>query len=838
MSIFSALFITGTQAQRTCGSMENLQRLLQENPEMRLNLEKIEQFTQNNLSGTSNRSVYRIPVVFHVVYNTTSENISDAQLQSQLTVLNEDFRRMNADKVNTPSAFTGVAADTEIEFCLATVSPTGAATNGITRTSTTVTQFYDNDAVKYTSQGGKDAWNTGKYLNIWVCDLGTSLLGYAQFPGGPAATDGVVLNYRYTGRGGSAVAPFNKGRTGTHEVGHWLNLYHIWGDAACGNDQVSDTPTQYTSSSGCPTHPRPSCSNSGDQFMNYMDYSDDACMNMLTLGQKSRMRALFATGGPRASLLTSTACGGGTTTPSYCSAGGTNTSYEWIANVKLNTINSTTTGSGGYANYTATSTDLTKGSAYTITLTPGFASSAYTEYFKVYIDFNNDLDFVDAGENVFTSAGTTAAVSASFTVPSTAATAKVRMRVMMKDGSITGPCEAYTYGEVEDYSVNLVSSTTTTTCGTPASLSVSGISSTGATLNWGAVSGAGSYNIRYKASASTTWTSTTSTTTSKLVSGLAANTQYEFQVQAVCSGVAGAYSASKYFTTNTTVTVGTGTATTAIAPYGTYYMDERVQFIITKDELVAAGYNSVNNVIKSLGFNVSTAATQSMAAFTIKIGHTTSTAFASSSFLAPAMTTVFSGTVTAVAGWNTHNFSTAFTYNGVDHVLVDICWNNSSYTTDSQVYYTATSSYRTNYLKTDVSAGGVCANTTGTLSYNRPNMRLVFGTAGGAAKREDETAAIAESINAAGMKLYPNPTSSELNIAYQVTEENSAVAVKLFNMVGSMVGEIKPEVMPAGDHIITIQLSEGSYSELPNGIYLCSISVNGKTETKRFVITR
>lgn len=836
MSVISALFITGTQAQRTCGSMENLARLLQQNPEMRINMEKIEEFTSNNL-GNATRNVYRIPVVFHVVYNTTAENISDAQLQSQLAVLNEDFRRLNADRVNTPSAFSGVAADAEIEFCLATVDPNGAATTGITRTSTTVTQFSDDDAVKSATYGGKAPWNTGKYLNIWICDLGTSLLGYAQFPGGPAATDGVVLNYRYTGRGGSAVAPFNKGRTGTHEVGHWLNLYHIWGDAYCGSDQVSDTPTQQVDNAGCPTHPKPSCSNSGDMFMNYMDYTDDACMNLFSAGQKARMRALFATGGPRASLLTSTACGGGTTTPSYCTAGGTNTSYEWISNVKLNTINNTTTGSGGYANHTAISTDLTKGSAYTITLTPGFASSAYSEYFKVYIDFNNDLDFVDAGENVYTSAGTTAAVSGSFTVPSTAATAKVRMRVMMKDGSITGPCEAFTYGEVEDYSVNLVGAASTS-CGTPASLSVSGISSTGGTLSWGAVTGAASYNIRYKASSSTTWSTTTSTTTSKLVSALAANTQYEFQVQAVCSGVAGAYSASKYFTTNTTVTVGAGTAATAIAPYGTYYMDERVQFIITKDELVAAGYNSVNNVIRSLGFNVSTAAAQSMSSFTIKIGHTTSTAFASTSFLAPVMTTVFSGTVTAVAGWNTHNFSTAFTYNGIDHVLVDICWNNSTYTSDSQVFYTATSSYRTNYLKTDVSAGGVCANTTGTLSYNRPNMRLVFGTVGGAAKREDETAAIEESITAMGMKLYPNPTSSELNIAYQVTEDNSTVAVRMFDMVGSMVGEIKPAVMPAGDHLITIQLSEGMYSELPNGIYLCSISVNGKTETKRFVITR
>ena len=165
------------------------------------------------------------PSFFHIVYNTNAQNISDAQIQSQLTVLNEDFRRLNSDANNNwPQA-----ADVEVEFCLATLDPNGNATNGITRTSTNVSTFTDDDKVKFTNQGGHDAWPAGSYLNFWVCKL-NGFLGYAQFPGGPASTDGVVCDYQYVGTTGTATSPFDLGRTGTHEVGHWLNLYHIWGD--------------------------------------------------------------------------------------------------------------------------------------------------------------------------------------------------------------------------------------------------------------------------------------------------------------------------------------------------------------------------------------------------------------------------------------------------------------------------------------------------------------------------------------------------------------------------------------------------------------------------------
>ena len=315
---------------RKCGTMNVLERLKTEDPALEVKMEKMERelqkyLTSNQISRDA-QAVVTIPVVVHVVYNTSTQNISDAQIQSQIKILNDDFRRLNADKVNTPSAFSSVAADCQINFCLASKDPSGNATTGITRTSTSTTSFYDDDKVKSSSTGGKTGWSSSSYLNIWVCNLGGGLLGYAQFPGGSSSTDGVVIGHKYFGNTGTATAPFNKGRTTTHEVGHWLNLYHIWGDAYCGNDNVSDTPTQQADNYGCPSYPHKTCGNtsSGDMFMNYMDYTDDACMNMFSTGQSSRMNA--AINNYRSGLLTSTGCGTGTTTTCNVPSGLTSSS--------------------------------------------------------------------------------------------------------------------------------------------------------------------------------------------------------------------------------------------------------------------------------------------------------------------------------------------------------------------------------------------------------------------------------------------------------------------------------------------------------------------------------
>ncbi|UPT65255.1 MAG: M43 family zinc metalloprotease [Sphingobacteriales bacterium JAD_PAG50586_3] len=315
----TALFTSGLfgqdATQRTCGTADYVKNLTQTNPQFAANRQNINDFTNDWVANNANNKsggVITIPVVVHVVWNTNAENISDAQVQSQIAVLNKDYRRLNTDASNTPAAWQGIAADCGIEFCLATVNPTGGATTGITRTQTNITTFTD-DAIKFTSQGGENAWDRNKYLNIWVGDLGTGLLGYAIPPGGPANTDGVVIHYKYFGTTGTATAPFNKGRTATHEIGHWLNLEHIWGDdgSSCsGSDQVSDTPNQADENYGCPSFPlTDACSTTspGVMFMNYMDYTDDGCMNLFTNGQKTRM--LAALNGPRSALLSSTACG-------------------------------------------------------------------------------------------------------------------------------------------------------------------------------------------------------------------------------------------------------------------------------------------------------------------------------------------------------------------------------------------------------------------------------------------------------------------------------------------------------------------------------------------------
>lgn len=318
--------ISGLMAQssstRNCGTMEYLKNQKLLDPTLKSKMDSIEVQTANyvkhTLGNKSTAAVVTIPVVFHVVYATTAENITDAKCIEQLNQLNLDFAKLNRDTNLIPAVFRNFAADTKIQFCLAQRDPNGAATTGIIHKATTITSFTSDDKVKYASSGGDNAWPANSYLNIWSCNLGGGLLGYAQFPGGANATDGVVLLYSSVGSMNSpgTATPYHLGRTATHEVGHWLNLRHIWGDANCGDDFVNDTPTQQTSNSGCPTFPHITCSNgaNGDMYMNYMDYTNDACMNMFTIGQTTRMNALFATGGIRASLSNSLGCTPATST--------------------------------------------------------------------------------------------------------------------------------------------------------------------------------------------------------------------------------------------------------------------------------------------------------------------------------------------------------------------------------------------------------------------------------------------------------------------------------------------------------------------------------------------
>ena len=255
--------------------------------------------------------VITIPVVIHVLYNTAVQNISDAQILSQMESLNNDYRKLNSDVVNVPDAFATLTADARIVFCLAKIDASGKATTGVIRKSTLTQSWTADDGMKYSAQGGDNAWDSKRYLNIWVCNLFGRSLGYSSLPGSQADKDGIVIHYTAFGSTGSVIAPFSKGRTATHEIGHWLGLKHLWGDANCGDDSIADTPPQQTFNNGCPSFPhKTSCSinGNGDMFMNFMDFTDDACMHMFSKGQAVKMRSMFATGSARNSFLNSTVC--------------------------------------------------------------------------------------------------------------------------------------------------------------------------------------------------------------------------------------------------------------------------------------------------------------------------------------------------------------------------------------------------------------------------------------------------------------------------------------------------------------------------------------------------
>lgn len=276
-------------------------------------------------------TIYRIPVVFHVVYNGGIQNTDYALLESQIEVLNEDYRRRNADTVNTRAIFKDRAADVGFEFFLATIDPDGNPTNGVTRTPTTSTfSFFNLDAMKSSATGGKDAWDTDEYLNIWVCDLGGLVLGFAYPPtgapnwpagqgAGSSAEEGVVIHYEIVGRNNplasGQLSIADQGRTAVHEVGHFWGLRHIWGDSGnpftgapdCDitqDDGFSDTPHAGNNSqiSGC-SFSKNTCSNAEspdepDMVENYMDYSTESCQNMFTQQQADLMRSMAVIGRP------------------------------------------------------------------------------------------------------------------------------------------------------------------------------------------------------------------------------------------------------------------------------------------------------------------------------------------------------------------------------------------------------------------------------------------------------------------------------------------------------------------------------------------------------------
>jgi Pregnancy-associated plasma protein-A len=273
--------------RRSCGAMAAHMLLLEKFPSFRVAQMRLEGATDRRRESKINLKQVKlvtIKTVVNVVYKTDDQNVSQAQIRSQISAMNKDFRATNPDKTKTPAPWQGLVTDSRIKFKLVKV----------TRTKTKKDAFTHDDGVKKASTGGVAPFKPTTHMNIWVCPLSGGLLGYAQFPGGPSATDGVVINYRAFGTMGTAQSPFNKGRTATHEVGHYLNLRHIWADTPdCGgSDNVPDTPNCAGPNFGRPTWPHVTCNNgpNGDMFMNYMDYTDDAAMYMFSTQQVLRMR--------------------------------------------------------------------------------------------------------------------------------------------------------------------------------------------------------------------------------------------------------------------------------------------------------------------------------------------------------------------------------------------------------------------------------------------------------------------------------------------------------------------------------------------------------------------
>ncbi len=644
LSVGAFLLLLGNlaaQDHRGCGSMEVLARQLMADPEMQQRMQDIENHTAQFISegGAHERTVVNIPVVVHVVYNTTAQNISDAQIQSQIDVLNADFRKLNADVGQVPSVWTSLVADFELNFCMAQQTPSGTATNGIERRQTTVTSFSTDDKVKFYSQGGLDAWDASKYLNLWVCKLGGGLLGYAQFPGGPANTDGVVCTYTAFGTIGTATAPFNKGRTATHEIGHWVNLYHIWGDdgtACTGSDLVTDTPNQADENYGCPTFPQVSCSNgpNGDMFMNYMDYTDDACMYMFTNGQKNRGQAVFASGGARFSITTSPGC---------------------------------SPPSGG-------------------------------------------------------------------------------------------------------------------TCGTPTGLNATNITQTSATLNWGAVSGATSYNLQWKVSTSGTWTTVSGlTTTSYNLSGLTANTTYNFQVQAVCNGTSGSYSAVASFTTltsggggcadtyepnntlSTAKTIPTGTSFTAQISSSTdkdYYKFQNTATLRKVKVDMTTLPADYDLVLYRNGTQVAISQNGGTTNETVKYNSTTSTVYTYTAY---------------VYGWNG-------------------AWSNT------QCYTLKASLSATNWRE-DGSTDG---------PFEEIDIPVQFENA--------------------GFGLFPNPASDNVTVEVPVFETENDVTVTMIDAAGRITKQ-QQRIVGKDDNRFTFELND-----VPTGVYMVQVRSGEMTKTRKLVV--
>ncbi len=504
-----SLGTTLAQNQEKCASHSEYLKAKLNDPSIQLKESQFEAMQmQKGKKGNipTKTGIITIPVVFHIIHNGeplgTGDNVSDATVMYQLQRINEDFRKLNADTLPFGHPFYADQADCEIEFCLASIDTNGNPTSGIIRYNMASTGYTINQIDNLIKP--QTIWNRYNYINFWCVNIVDPSVpgvdGYATFPTATTdQTDGVVVSTSSFGY----LNGTDKSITATHELGHFFNLLHIWGDDLCGDDMVSDTPTAEHPNSGCPTFPynvSGPCGPgvNGEMYMNYMDYSDAVCVVMFSNGQKARMLSAISTF--RSSLMTSNGC-----QPAVLACNST---------ISMSVTNNT-------------------GNAITTTWTPVPGAGWYEFRYKE----SSTSTWSFGG----TANGTTTTKTFSGLTPNT-----------------SYDFEAITHcpnGSAGSWSTTLVLSTNALSgCALPPAVSATTVTGNSATITWPAVSGAGYYAFRYKLASTSTWISggtAGSFATSKTYTGLVSNSLYDFEGRTICANnVASAWGPTSFTTTS------------------------------------------------------------------------------------------------------------------------------------------------------------------------------------------------------------------------------------------------------------------------------------------------
>ncbi|NJO91260.1 MAG: T9SS type A sorting domain-containing protein [Chloroflexia bacterium] len=519
----------------SCGTSEQMEAFYKLHPEAKDEAKVLEEFTKRfKTDATKAAESYVIPVVFHVFGTSfNGKSVTTALIEDALRKTNEDFQGLAADWNQIISQFSSVKKSLNITFKLAKKDPNGNATTGV--------KFYGKldgfgNGSGYDSQIKQYAWDNYKYMNVYIQnDLYnngvTNNSGVSWYPNTTMSNNNtarVVYNGAYLGTNTDE----NFRSVLTHEFGHWLNLIHTF-EGGCpdasgcssSGDRCCDTPP--VDNSGLQANDR-NCNNQITNWQNFMHYSDQYAM--YTIEQVARMEAALqhSTRKPlwqESNLVATGLSDGGSS--SYCTSKGSSTQYEWISSVKLGTYTKNSGSNSGYGDFTSTTVNVSPGMS--VTLTPSFASSEYTEYWNIWIDINKNQVF-DANELVFSSNGNSA-VSGTLNLPS-GSSGTTRMRVSMKYNASPTACETFSYGEVEDYTVNITGGTLDTQApSVPSNFRVTSVTSSSITLAWN-VSSDNVGVANYRLNNATDNTNYTVAGTSYTVSGLTANKSYTFYVLA------------------------------------------------------------------------------------------------------------------------------------------------------------------------------------------------------------------------------------------------------------------------------------------------------------------